>query len=1161
MTAQRQIKYSAFPKNKKEVSLMKNTKKRITAFIMAIVVTAGILPAFAFAKDTPDYTYQTFSGMKDTDLTIAAVSDLHYYSEKLRGDEEEAYREFVKSSPMAVDVSVEGFDAALETLKTELKDKENPCLVVTGDITLQGEYYSAADVAEKLKKWEKDTGIDVIVINGNHDINSKNACSFEDNSRKPAKNISPEEFMSLFAELGYDLAYHTFTPLSGKHGMCSYSVRLDGGYRLIMMDTSVYTADVTKNSRDENETGALMTKELFEWVKNECEDAKKSGEKIIGATHCNIIEHLNSQQEELFGSFILKDWEYCSGELADSGMHYVFSGHQHQGDIASYVSDNGEIIYECSVPPVSTFPAGMYVAEFASRDGKIAAEFNYCDSDKDCPVVLDGVKQEQPLKYLSYKMAYNNCDCVDFAVNALDGIIEDIKPQIERCGGLANYICDLLGEKDAQSLIRKYFTGVSVGDFDIFTAKNLASFAEDLLDQIDKKYIEDKENRNKLLEKIISQLAEYKVSDIPCTKFIDTLGFGDSSAPGTLGDLVLSAIYYIFYPDADVQNDEFVKDVINTFNTDTKLTEELFDYLINLIIDDLLTDGLLSDLTVEIDALFPAGTFGHILFKSVDTILTAVTGGPLSYSKLLEKVFSVKFIPYSGIRDILDSFLEEYMTRSQYEAIGMEIADMLTDFCTDENPRKKGDCSAVYTYTGIVPVEATKENYRLPSVITTTFGETTGSFNISWYTKKSVEGTDIEIMPYSEDPEFTGIPTEDENIVSSRELKERKYPGLDFGAVGVLGAAEYYNRHIIKISGLEQGKKYIYRVGDARRNWWSETRTLQVEDLSRNVTFFHMSDNQSQNKYQYGKWANILKTAYEKYPEAAFVMNTGDIVDMGSNMRQWAWAINNDTLANTVMMPAAGNHDTHLGSVRAIADNFILPNQPEQNTESGVYYSFDYNNIHIAVLNTNDLNDSDALSDTQISWLKNDMKKSDAQWKFVALHKALYSNGSHFDDDDVCAIRKQLSKLMPQLGIDMVFQGHDHVYLRTDAMDNNRVVPSKTQNVEYNGSTYSAKMDPQGTVYVISACAGVKYYVTKDPASTDKEFPRAEKIVDCSMPAFSAIQIEDNSLYFDAFSLSEDGTKKIDSFAIVKTGAKREKTVIEKISDIIGKITALIPSC
>lgn len=237
----------------------------------------------------------------------------------------------------------------------------------------------------------------------------------------------------------------------------------------------------------------------------------------------------------------------------------------------------------------------------------------------------------------------------------------------------------------------------------------------------------------------------------------------------------------------------------------------------------------------------------------------------------------------------------------------------------------------------------------------------------------------------------------------------------------------------------------------------------------------------------------------------------------------------------TVLMPTAGNHEAK--SEFAIDQNFILSNVPKQDTSSGVYYSFDYNNAHFMVLNTNNLSEEQGLSKDQMEWLKQDAAQSDAQWKIVALHKAPYSNGSHFDDDDVIQLRKELSTLMPELGIDVVLQGHDHVYLRTGVMNNNEVVQTKTKTVTYGGRNYTAKLDPTGSIYVISGCSGVKTYVTKDPAETDKLFPRAEKLADANDPIFSAFQIVGDTLYFDAYTVGADGTSRIDSFAIEKKTA------------------------
>ena len=295
-----------------------------------------------------------------------------------------------------------------------------------------------------------------------------------------------------------------------------------------------------------------------------------------------------------------------------------------------------------------------------------------------------------------------------------------------------------------------------------------------------------------------------------------------------------------------------------------------------------------------------------------------------------------------------------------------------------------------------------------------------------------------------------------------------------------------------------------------------------------------MSDEQGGIERQYDVVANTVKAAYANNPEAAFIMSSGDQVDKGTNFKQWNWLFNcaSDNLMDTAFMPTAGNHEK---SGSALTDNFILPNLPVQDKDNGVYYSFDYNNAHFIVLNTNDLNDDGTLTEDQLAWLKADAASSNADWKIVSIHKGVYSNGNHVDDKDVSGLRGQLATLMPELGIDLVLEGHDHVYLRTDAMSNNEVVKPQTANVTHNAIQYNAKVKPAGTVYAESGTAGVKHYNAKDPASTDELFPRAEMIYNTDKPMYSAIQIKGDRLFFDAYTVDGDNSTKVDSFAIAKT--------------------------
>ena len=407
------------------------------------------------------------------------------------------------------------------------------------------------------------------------------------------------------------------------------------------------------------------------------------------------------------------------------------------------------------------------------------------------------------------------------------------------------------------------------------------------------------------------------------------------------------------------------------------------------------------------------------------------------------------------------------------------------------------------------------------------------------------------------------------NIDTNCEIDaEREYYAIDLGFIGIINHKMQVNRHTIEITGLEEGTKYCYRVGDAERGWWSDIGVIDTADNTNAFSFFHMTDPQSVTEKQYAEnWAVALDTAFTKHSDADFILNTGDLVDNGNDFVEWKRMFNTaaDTLMDTVMMAASGNHEER--GDNAQVNNFVYSNLPEQDTTTGVYYSFDYNTAHVAVLNSNDLNDEGGLSDAQIQWLTEDMNASEKAWKFVALHKAPYSNGSHFDDEDVAAIRTQLATLMPELDIDVVFQGHDHVYMRTDVMNNNAVVETETQTLKYNGLEYVSKISPEGTIYSINGTAGSKHYEPKAEEETSGTFPTGETVVSINVPSYSYIQIDGGNLYFDSYAVNGDGSEeRIDSFAISKVVTLEDGTIIDgtngnatdesnKNDNVIGDIT------
>lgn len=1107
------------------------TLKKTLALLLSIIMVFSVCSVAINA--------QADFGEKKSELQFAVMSDPHYYPESLTGDNCQAWLDYCKMGSKLYRHSDAIVRTALDTMVAR-----NPGLkyvLVPGDLTKDSEYEAHTELAKIFLEYEEKYNLEFLVINGNHDINSPRAETFVNGVKEPGRSITAEEFRDVYANLGYDLAVSEYAKKGDNvPGQLSYTADLDGDYRLIVVDSCIYSFDEAKTYKTEG----MISDELMVWIKEMADEAVAEGKVPMIMVHHSLSAHMEVEPSITF-AFPLNDYMQKAEQFASWGIHYAFTGHLHTDDTACVINDDGEVLYDIETSSITGYPNTYREITLTSyMSGESEIKVDSVDFDDAKEYTFDGVTYDKnSFKYKAFALCFGGVtsetgapDCGEFLMGIvksyLGGFIEDI----EASGSIGEFLKTM--GIDLEALLSDLLSpvlgdGIKLGGFNIFSVENLMWFIDDLLGQVYDLYIADSDALYELLEDIIDKLVNYQVSTVPCTKFIDTFGFGNPDKLGTLGDAVLSTLVYWTGGNEDISDDEFMQDTIRYFDEDATAFKGFFDLIVDVLLHDLIEDSILAKLEIRVDKLLADDEISKRLGEGVNYLLNYVLRGDFTYMNLVNTVFELEILPWADLYDVLDKLLmEKYLTESQFESLGIFVAYVLSDFNTDVNPGFKGDYGVTYNS---LPVEApvNQENFRLPTMISVTLGdEKNESAYISWFSKSTVEG-DIEIYKADSEPEFTGEATEGIEVVT--ETVTRSFPGIDLGFIGFITYEFPMNRHTVTLTGLEEGATYYYRVGDAGRDWWSETGKLRVADGSKDVTFLHVTDPQSQNERQYNRaWANVLENAFEKYPDTDFIINSGDLVDHGDNQKQWAWMFNTgaDCLMDTYMMPASGNHEG-MGT-NATVNYFVLPNVPQQDTSSGVYYSFDYNNVHIAVLNTNNLAADESLSADQVEWLTDDMLKSDAQWKFVMLHKALYSQGSHYADDDVCAMRAQLGALMPTLGIDMVFQGHDHVYMRTGSLVNNALTPYEKVYLNYADDIYRAQLQPEGITYVISGTAGVKTYIQNDVTLTDKYFPRGDKILSVDYPMYSAVRIVDGILYFDAYEITENGSEKVDSIAIMK---------------------------
>lgn len=416
----------------------------------------------------------------------------------------------------------------------------------------------------------------------------------------------------------------------------------------------------------------------------------------------------------------------------------------------------------------------------------------------------------------------------------------------------------------------------------------------------------------------------------------------------------------------------------------------------------------------------------------------------------------------------------------------------------------------------------------ITKVTVTFYGDASSARGFTWYTDRSSKSSDVQVVQkdgaspdFSKAVSYTGIAYTSRN--APRELV-----------------------HKAAASGLRSNTSYYYRVGDAAKKIWSATGNFTTAPQSGAFTFVDVSDTQFAGKTGAQRIAGTLSKALTQSPNTAFMINNGDVVDNKSES-QWNLLLNysQKTLMNTTVMPAAGNHD--IGNSTFI-DHFNL-DTGTQRTTTGAYYSVDYSNAHFVVLNTNESSGSYAeFTQTQLDWMKTDIgaaKAHGADWIIVVLHKGPYTTAEHAKMADVIDTRKKIAPLFGELGVDLVLQGHDHVYERSKPIANGAACPESIVSQVYNGSTINYLQNPKGTIYVTPGTAGIKHYYQNQSLSkaymslfdvANGPFKNTPDLN--NQETFLSVTVDGNRLTATAYQASKnvnnDTTYVIDQFGIIK---------------------------
>lgn len=328
----------------------------------------------------------------------------------------------------------------------------------------------------------------------------------------------------------------------------------------------------------------------------------------------------------------------------------------------------------------------------------------------------------------------------------------------------------------------------------------------------------------------------------------------------------------------------------------------------------------------------------------------------------------------------------------------------------------------------------------------------------------------------------------------------------------------------VRLDGLEPSSSYMVRVGNDqyRSEWFS---VLTAPSSFEPFSFLYFGDVQNDIK-EYAP--RIFRHASANYPDARFILHSGDLVLSSGNDDTWGeWFYAGNWLLQQIpSMVAAGNSD-HFRWQNEPVDkrllfsqwhgSFLMPANGPKGFENLVYH-FDYPGIRIISLYSNfeSTTDNDReiyirpetmltenMFHKQILWLEEILESNTQPWLAVLMHHPVFTARQERDNE---LMQEYFLPLFEKYKVDIVFQGHDHVYARGI-------------NPEMNNST---------PVYVISIAGGKMRKVDKSHQWIYQSIENTQ--------LYQTIHITENMLEFKAIDL-EGSTR--DKFQIILENNKK----------------------
>ena len=201
-------------------------------------------------------------------LTLLVATDLHYLAPELT-DHGSCFTQMIERG----DGKVMAYSEELvEAFVTQVIARHPDALILSGDLTFDGERASHEALADKLARVEA-AGIPVLVLPGNHDLNNRSAARFAGEGYELVDSVTASEFRDIYQPFGYEDA------LSRDRASLSYVAGVSQKLRILLVDVN-----------DANPQGEAEAQTLV-WIKEQLAQARRDGCRVITVSHQSLLSH------------------------------------------------------------------------------------------------------------------------------------------------------------------------------------------------------------------------------------------------------------------------------------------------------------------------------------------------------------------------------------------------------------------------------------------------------------------------------------------------------------------------------------------------------------------------------------------------------------------------------------------------------------------------------------------------------------------------------------------------------------------------------------------------------------------------------------------------------------------------------------------------------